>query len=244
MKSRWAFFFGHMVISATIALLAYLLVFHLWYPAPLSEVLDVGHIFWMMIGIDVVVGPLFTLIVYKKNWRELRMDLSIIAFVQLCALVYAVYTVDAGRPAWIVFEKDRFVVVTKNELLEEENQTIPDAFSRPPLLGAGYAYVDFDKVQDQSDLLFKEVFGVKPSQDPYLYGDIEHAVPHIKERAQPVQNLQQFNTADAVQAALSANPEADTFVPLLTTKNQELTMLLNSQANNPIVNIVDLKPWK
>lgn len=244
MKSRWTFFFGHLVISATIALLAYLLVFHLWYPDPLDKVLDVGHIFWMMIGIDVVVGPLFTLIVYKKNWRLLRMDLGIIAFVQLCALAYAVYTVDAARPAWITFEKDRFVLVTKNEILEEENEPVSEAFVRPPLLGPGYAYVDFDRVKDQSDLLFKEVFGVKPSQYPYLYGEFDRAVPLIKEQAQPVQELQQFNQADAVQTALSAHPEADTFLPLLTTENRELTMLLNSKAENPIVSVVNLRPWE
>lgn len=244
MKNRWTFFFGHLVISAAIALLAYLLVFHLWYPAPLSKVLNVGHIFWLMIGIDVVVGPLFTLIVYKKDWRELRMDLGIIAFVQLCALAYAVYTVDAARPAWIAFEKDRFVLVTKNEILEEEGEPVSGAFVRPPLLGAGYAYVDFDRVKDQSDLLFKEVFGVKPSQYPYLYESFDRAIPLIKEQGQPVQELQQFNQADAVQTALSEYPEADIFLPLLTTRNQELTMLLNSKAENPVVGIVDLKPWE
>lgn len=244
MKSRWTFFFGHLVISAAIALLAYLLVFHLWYPAPLSKVLNVGHIFWLMIGIDVVVGPLFTLIVYKKNWRLLRMDLSIIAFVQLCALAYAIYTVDAARPAWIAFEKDRFVLVTKNEILEEEGQKVPDEFASPPLSGMGYASTNTDNAVDQLSLTLKEVGGLKASQYPYLYESFARAIPLIKKQAQPVQELQQFNQAAAVQTALSEYPQADTFLPLLTTRNQELTVLLNSKAENPVVGIVDLKPWE
>lgn len=244
MKSRWAFFFGHLAISAFLALLVYLLVFHLWYPDPLAKTLDVGPIFWMMIGIDVVLGPLLTLVVYKKNWRELRWDLTLIGLVQLSALGYAVYSMDAARPAWVAFEKDRFILVTKNEILEDEKQAIPTAFASPPLLGVGYANTNSDKVTDKSNLLFQEIFGVKASQYPYMYEALEKATPQIRAKAQPVDELKKFNKAEVVQNMLAKHPQADTFLPLLTTKNQELTMLLNSKANNPIVKIVDLKPWE
>ncbi len=46
------------------------------------------EIFLLLLLIDVVLGPLLTLIVYKKGKRTLVMDLAVIAALQLAALTY------------------------------------------------------------------------------------------------------------------------------------------------------------
>jgi hypothetical protein len=106
----------HLIISAVIALLSLVLVYGLWYPAPLDAALGVGAIFLMLLGIDITLGPLLTLVVYKPLKSNLKFDLSVIACVQLAALLYGLYTVGSARPAYLVFTKDRFDLVQAHEV--------------------------------------------------------------------------------------------------------------------------------
>ena len=111
MSIRLKAFFLHLSLSAVIALLALLLVFGLWYPAPLHTAVGVTHIFLLLLLIDVVLGPLLTLLVYKAGKKTLVFDLAVIAVLQLSALGYGLWTVAEGRPAWLVFNADRFDLV-------------------------------------------------------------------------------------------------------------------------------------
>jgi hypothetical protein len=106
----------HLGISAVIAGIILFLVYGIWYPAPLSEALGVTDIFLMLLGIDLTLGPLLTLIVYKPLKKTLKFDLAVIACVQLAALLYGLHTVGSGRPAYMVFTKDRFDLVLAYEV--------------------------------------------------------------------------------------------------------------------------------
>jgi len=46
-----------------------------WYPIPLVKATGVGALFLMMLGIDLILGPAFTFIVYKKFKKNLKFDL-------------------------------------------------------------------------------------------------------------------------------------------------------------------------
>ncbi len=106
----------HLAISACIALLSLLLVYGIWYAAPLDAALGVGTIFLMLLAIDITLGPLLTLVVYKPLKASLKFDLTVIACVQLAALLYGLYTVGSARPAYLVFTKDRFDLVQAHEV--------------------------------------------------------------------------------------------------------------------------------
>ncbi len=110
MPARIKAFLMHLAVSAVIALLAVLLVFQIWYPAPLHEALGVTDIFLLLPLVDVILGPLLTLLVFKLGKKTLIMDLAVIACLQLAALGYGLWTVAEGRPAWIVYNADRFDV--------------------------------------------------------------------------------------------------------------------------------------
>src|SRR5690554_3404124 len=102
MNSRIKAFTLHLAISVTIAAIAMIIVFYFWYPAPLHTAVGVTQIFLILLAVDVVLGPVLTLVVYKVGKRTLIMDLSVIALLQVSALCYGVYTVAEGRPAWLV----------------------------------------------------------------------------------------------------------------------------------------------
>jgi uncharacterized RDD family membrane protein YckC len=60
-------FLFHFSISCLLALLALLLVFFVWYPAPLHSAVGVTSIFLIVLGVDVTVGPLLTLVVKARQ---------------------------------------------------------------------------------------------------------------------------------------------------------------------------------
>ena len=110
----------HLAISAVVAVLAVLFCILVWYPAPLFEIMGGGNITAIMVGVDVVLGPLITLIIFntRKPRRELVTDYCVIGFVQIAALVYGINVLAQARPVYAVFVKDRFSVVRPGDMQE------------------------------------------------------------------------------------------------------------------------------
>ena len=66
---RYNFFSFHLVLSLFVGLVIILIVFLVWYPTPLATATGVTHLFLMMLAIDIVIGPILGLIVYKDNLK-------------------------------------------------------------------------------------------------------------------------------------------------------------------------------
>jgi hypothetical protein len=97
--NRYQAFAAHFGISLVLFLMMVALVFGVWYPGILSAA-DLGwhQALLMIAGVDLVLGPTLTLLVFNPAKKSLKMDLSIIAAVQLAALIAGVYTVHQTRP--------------------------------------------------------------------------------------------------------------------------------------------------
>lgn len=108
----------HLGISGIIfIILAYLITYH-WYPYPYFTA-DGGWQGIRLVGlIDLVLGPFITLIVFnpKKSVREITFDLSLIALVQACALVWGIYTTYNERPVAVVHWDGQFYTITSKPL--------------------------------------------------------------------------------------------------------------------------------
>jgi hypothetical protein len=98
----------HLATSATVLTLVLGLLYLGWYHWPGWHLADVWHVVLVMIGVDVVVGPLLTFVVAKstKPRRELTRDIAIIAVVQLCALSYGTVSLWHGRPLYYAFSEN------------------------------------------------------------------------------------------------------------------------------------------
>ena len=125
-KNRFHAFGFHLLGSVILGLCAAALVFLVWYPNPLHKAAGVTHIFLLLLLVDVIVGPVVTLIVFNRAKPELRRDLVIVLLLQLSALAYGMYTVFVPRPAYLVFAADRFDVVYANDLESEQVGKAPE----------------------------------------------------------------------------------------------------------------------
>ena len=111
MSKRLKFFLSHLSISLLIVLLVIGLVFFVWYPFQLTTAVGVTHIFLMLLAIDVIIGPVLGLLVYQEGKKSLKFDLTVIILLQLSALFYGIYSIEQGRPVWLVYNVDRFELV-------------------------------------------------------------------------------------------------------------------------------------
>jgi len=140
--SRYRASLIHLLISAFLVSNVIGIVFWAWYPAPAFEAVGAFSLIRLLIGVDLVIGPLLTLIVYKHGKPGLKFDLTVIALVQISALVYGTSRLYAERPEYLVFAIDRLEFVSgkridRSELRYDQLRTKPFAelvhvFARPP----------------------------------------------------------------------------------------------------------------
>ena len=90
--SRFQAFAIHLLISSFILGSFLTFVFLVWYPQPFFVVEGLMQIVWVLVGVDVVLGPALTLVVFKSGKPGLKRDLSIIAVIQIAGFIYGAHT--------------------------------------------------------------------------------------------------------------------------------------------------------
>ena len=114
--TRFRAFAVHLIASAGIILALLCLMHWVWYPAPYFEINGGWHVWRILAGVDVVLGPLLTLIIFKPGKPSLKFDLSCIVLMQLAALMYGGTIIYQQRPEFVVFGVDRFTTVSAVEV--------------------------------------------------------------------------------------------------------------------------------
>ena len=243
MSKSIKFFLSHLSISLFIAILVMGLVFFVWYPVPLASAVGVTQIFLMLLAIDVIIGPILGLLVYKEGKKSLKFDLAVIILIQLSALCYGIYNIAEGRPAWLVYTVDRFELVRNNEIIDDHIQNAQKQYQQPSWLKPQFVAIEFAKdMQQRNDDMFAEVLGgVSIAQKPERYVDLSTVKNQIQQRAQKLDVLDHFNNQQQVTKILSEYPQANAWLPLKANA-VDMVVLINKEKAQ-VVKIVDLRPW-
>lgn len=244
MSARVKAFLIHLGCSAILAAGAIALVFLVWYPAPLAQAIGVTDIFLLILGIDVIIGPILTLLVYKIGKKSLKFDLATIIVLQLAMFSYGLHTVAIGRPAWLVFSVDQFYVVRPADVDSNTNKPIFSNYRNTPWFGPLWVTVHLPEDKKARKQLVKETLnkGMGLFMNPTLYRPLNTDTAKIQLRAQPLAALQQFNSPESIKLALAEfNTTAASWLPLWSNP-QSMTVLLDK--NGHVVSIVNLNPWK
>lgn len=125
MNARVKAFVIHLSISAAIVGMALALIFGVWYRPPFSYVQDVYGVVTTLVSVDLVLGPLLTLIVYKQGKKHLKLDLGLIGLMQVAALCYGLFVCFQWRPIYSVYNEGRFSTVNPEEYIPQENEKSP-----------------------------------------------------------------------------------------------------------------------
>lgn len=133
--TRWKAASIHFLISLAVVGTVVLLVLWRWYPPPLFAMAKGGPLLGTLAAVDLVLGPLLTLVVYRAGKRGLKLDLTVIALVQAAALAYGLWTLWQSRPVYVVAIEDRFRMVFANEVDGPSAAKAPARYRRMPAFG-------------------------------------------------------------------------------------------------------------
>ncbi|MDO4683965.1 MAG: TfpX/TfpZ family type IV pilin accessory protein [Lautropia sp.] len=239
----------HLGLSLSVAALVLLLVYGFWYEEPLAAVSGVGTILVLLLAVDVTLGPLLTFLVFNRAKKSLPMDLAVIAFIQLSALVYGMYTVEVGRPHYLVFVKDRFEAISRADLQAEDLAAAAGvAAARTHWFGPSWVAVkapDDEKIRQ--DVLIESALGGRDLPHfPQWYQPLDTQFDQMKSRALPLETLRQLNpdqlaVLDERLDAWNRGMEEVAYLPLKGVE-ADAAVLVDKADGKPL-GMVSLKPW-
>ncbi|MCZ2405252.1 MAG: pilus assembly protein [Burkholderiales bacterium] len=117
----------HLFASVLLAVALAAIIFRVWYRPPYDALAGGRLLFLLLVGVDVVCGPLLTLLLYtrSKTRGQLLTDAIMIVALQATALAYGVSTAWNARPVYLVAEVDRFKVITWEEIRHADFSSLP-----------------------------------------------------------------------------------------------------------------------
>lgn len=237
--NRWQASGTHLLISLAIAAAVVTVMLALWYPRPLFEAAGGSDLLFILVGVDVVLGPLLTLIVFKAGKRGMKFDLAMIGAVQIAALLYGCHVVFLARPAFIVFVKDRFELATAAELDPRElaAATYPQ-FRRPPLTGPVLVAADMptDPAERQRVIL-AALSGLDLQHFPRHYVPYAERRSEVLAKARPLARLRaepEVRKAIDEYLARSETREPDALGLLLRTRFAWIVVLIDPKTAEPV----------
>lgn len=238
----------HFALSMLVVGAVFLVVYFVWYPEPLFRGAGGRDLFLVLAFVDVTIGPLVTLLIYKPGKWGLKFDLAVIAILQVGALAYGTHVVFEARPAWIVFLKDRFDLVRANQLFEEEREKWKPPFDKEPVAGPRIAGARIPKDPDeQFRTMLTALSGADVSSFPQHYVPYEEVRADAAAKARRLSELRSLNPdrsgeIDRALASLGRKDEEVAFLPMRAGK-RDLTVLVDAKSGD-VLGLTDFKPWK
>lgn len=116
--SRWKAFAIHFSISVFLLLILLAVIVYIWFPGVLFSVDGGWAGLQIVMGVDLVLGPLLTLIVFKHDKPGLKFDLGCIATLQGLCMAAGMWVVYEERPLALVLAWDSFYSVDRDEFVE------------------------------------------------------------------------------------------------------------------------------
>lgn len=237
----------HLIASAIVVLAFLGVMLFVWYPTPYFETDGGWTVLRILAGVDVVLGPLLTLIVFKPGKPGLKFDMSCIVLAQLGALIYGGTIIYQQRPAFVVFGVDRFTSVSASEV-EFEKLKYPElqrvagigpllAQSRPP-----------DDPKLRQELLLGVVLEGKKDLEfrAELYEPYRPDLAQLRARSIDLSKIAALD-AGAKQAidgfiASKGGRLGDNLYLPLKGKNKDIVMVLSPTDGMPM-GFISISPW-
>lgn len=204
-REKFYAFALHFLVTLLLAAGAAALIFLVWFPDPFQTMVGGSALFVLVVGCDLALGPLISLVIYdsRKSRRQLVLDYGVVAAVQIAALIYGVFVVSSARPIYVAYVKDRLEVVTAIEIDDADLQDAIEARYRSrPKWGPQFVATAVPP-EDHNDVLFTALEGKDVTVRPRYYVPYESQLDQIKERAQPLSALAERH-AEAKQILSSA----------------------------------------
>jgi hypothetical protein len=221
----------HLSLSLAIAAMA----------SPYREISGGRELFMLVVGVDVIIGPLITLVIFNraKPRSELRRDLAMVGMIQLAALGYGLWSVSVARPVHLVFEIDRFRVVHAVDVPEDLLVRAPPQVQALPWSGPTLLAVrPFRDKDENMEATLAALQGLQIGARPDFWEPYAAAKSQVLAAAKPVLQLKtrfgaRAGEIDAVLARAGRTPDSVAYVPMVG-RNLGWTAFVDRQTANVV----------
>ena len=246
--NRFQAFAVHLITSAIVVGSFLALTFFVLYPAPLFQVEGARLAVQVLLGVDIVLGPLLTLIVFKPGKRGLKYDMAIIIAVQLSAFVYGAHVIIKERPAIVSFAVDRFVVIPEAEIEEMAMDKLDGQQVKLKAIGPTYVYAEMPENPAEHGLLFGALEGGQDlERRPEFYRDFHANIARSFDKAIDLQKyVEKFEEArEKVENYLKSSGKsyADIAAFPVAGKHHDMVIVVDKQSKQ-LAGYIDIYPWR
>lgn len=243
-KNRYQAFSFHFLISISIVSFVSYLIFSHWYPEPYFSADGGWSVFRMIIIVDLILGPVLTLIIYKPGKKGLKFDLSAIATVQVIALIYGGSVLYSERPAYLTFSIDRFVLVSADDIDASKirDPELKEGISEFPQL----VFAKMPEDPEENKKFVKEVFAGKPDLEfrPEYYESYSKNINEVISKRKDVAIYKKLSSehANKIEQFIQKNcMEECAFFPLVGKKKDALLVI--GTKDGRVIGGIDIDPW-
>ena len=246
--TRWQAAGLHLLASIVLAVLAGLLLFGLWYPPPYTHAAGADRLIMLLIGIDLALGPLLTLIVYKHGKRGMAFDIACIATLQFAALVYGMSVIAQSRPVFVVVTRDMTYLTMASSLSDEDLAAAQAPFNTRSWLGPRLVAAPTPETSaERQALLDSGLAGKDIDRIPKYFRPMEQSGAALIAASAPLQRLADVPAARAeVEAfvAESGTPIAKLrFQPLRGRDPEKDQAIVFAADSLQPLGVIPVDPW-
>jgi hypothetical protein len=237
----------HLTLSAAVFVGIISLTVGLWYPPPFFWIDGGIQVVLIAAGVDIGLGPLLTVVVYRPRRPRLWLNLAVIGAIQAAGLAWGVHTLYSQRPllaAFVGYPENRFFPVTTAEIAKgprnlDELRALSK--SRPPLV---YLDLPGDHKQHVKEIFRAAKDGGSVLRDTALYRPIagkalEDVIAGSRSRATYADEPAYLKDIDRFVAAHGGNAKAFALIPLYGRFGRGLLAL--SRADGHLVGVVAMQ---
>jgi 5-methylcytosine-specific restriction endonuclease McrA len=247
--NRWKASVTHFAICIAIAAAILVLMLLAWFPPPYFSAQGGKELLLLIVSVDVILGPLITLVIYKHGKKGLKFDLVVIALLQLSALGYGIVAISEARPVYLVYAVDRFDLINARDIDPADmHKATLNEFKSFPLTGPKLIAAKLpEDIQERNDLIFSSMSGgaditaLPKYFVPYLSLK-QDVIDHLKPLSRLTASAKQSNVnlQQVVQATGLTENELG-YLPISTSKRY-LAAIVNRKSAE-IMDVIPVDPW-
>lgn len=211
----------HLLGSAVVLSLIFALVRFVWYPEPFFSSASGINLMLILVPIDLLIGPLITLIIFNPHKASLKFDMACVLACQIAFLCYGLWSIYSARPVYVAFDEDWFRLVSANEIEPKDQvKAKHQAFRALPLLGPQIIGTIMPTDPEmRARLVLASASGMGVQNLPEYYVPYSDVMPLVKSAAKSAKDLKFFTEEErqrvsSYELKITGQGKQVRFVPL------------------------------
>jgi hypothetical protein len=244
--TRFKAFGIHLIISAFIGAAALIALYYVFFPHPFFSSGGADRLVMILLAVDLAIGPLLTLVVFKPGKKSLKFDLAVICALQIGALVYGLHVMWVARPVYLVSDGDRFVLVRASDIDPADFSKAKAPYNTMPFYGPKLVSLRKPATAAESnDQMNRMLAGKMLEAEVFMFGPVEEGAERMKKYARPLSDLAPVDAKEQAELAewRNANPSVNALWVPVTGKQKDALALIKAE-NGQYLGSIAVDGWR